>query len=324
MSRVIHPPESIYNLIPKEEVIPEKPPRYTSKFRAQVKQENQQNKLANRTMGPAKVETRSPKQYLQKHSREPKLPERKPFSYGDGQPKKPHLPSRTDQPPLGVHSQKDFVKTNAMETILSVPRKPEPAYAHTKHGDKELLENSGLVPKYIRKEEEVRKAQERIECLARDILVDLAHDTLMVLCVLKGGYKFCADLLESVKAQSRSSGRPISTRTEFIRLKSYLNDCSTEDLHIIGPEDLSMLTGKLLNLNPLEHDIGFIIPDRFVVGYALDYNEYFRDLHSSFDGCLYSSISLRVRMFGGLSLFPLLSHSGTLAPCLAFICSSHK
>ena len=28
-------------------------------------------------------------------------------------------------------------------------------------------------------------------------------------------------------------------------------------------------------------DIGFEIPDRFVVGYALDYNEYFRDLNVS-------------------------------------------
>lgn len=29
-------------------------------------------------------------------------------------------------------------------------------------------------------------------------------------------------------------------------------------------------------------DVGFEIPDRFVVGYALDYNEYFRDLNVSF------------------------------------------
>lgn len=29
-------------------------------------------------------------------------------------------------------------------------------------------------------------------------------------------------------------------------------------------------------------DIGFDIPNKFVVGYALDYNEYFRDLNVSF------------------------------------------
>lgn len=28
-------------------------------------------------------------------------------------------------------------------------------------------------------------------------------------------------------------------------------------------------------------DVGFEIPNRFVVGYALDYNEYFRDLNVS-------------------------------------------
>ncbi|KAB5587235.1 hypothetical protein PHYPO_G00010860 [Pangasianodon hypophthalmus] len=159
----------------------------------------------------------------------------------------------------------------------------------------------------------------RIECLARDILEDMGHDNLMVLCVLKGGYKFCADLVESVKAQSQSSDRPITTRVEFIRLKSYLNDRSTEDLHIIGPEDLSMLkgknvliveaivdTGKTMKMllkhvekfqpktvkvagllvkripggaTKLPDYVGFVIPDRFVVGYALDYNEYFRDLN---------------------------------------------
>lgn len=28
-------------------------------------------------------------------------------------------------------------------------------------------------------------------------------------------------------------------------------------------------------------DIGFEVPDKFLVGYALDYNEYFRDLSVS-------------------------------------------
>lgn len=33
-------------------------------------------------------------------------------------------------------------------------------------------------------------------------------------------------------------------------------------------------------------DVGFVIPNRFVVGYALDYNEYFRDLNVSCVRCL--------------------------------------
>ncbi|XP_058621846.1 phosphoribosyltransferase domain-containing protein 1 isoform X2 [Onychostoma macrolepis] len=159
----------------------------------------------------------------------------------------------------------------------------------------------------------------RIECLARDILEDIGHHDLMVLCVLKGGYKFCSDLVESVKAQSCSANRRLTTRVEFIRFKSYLNDQSTEDMHIIGPDDLSMLKGKnvliveaivdtgktmrallqhvetfqpkmvkvaglLVKRVPhgaveLPDYVGFVIPNRFVVGYALDYNEYFRDLN---------------------------------------------
>uniref|UniRef100_A0A672NBA9 Un-named sa821 n=1 Tax=Sinocyclocheilus grahami TaxID=75366 RepID=A0A672NBA9_SINGR len=62
----------------------------------------------------------------------------------------------------------------------------------------------------------------RIECLARDILQDIGHHDLMVLCVLKGGYKFCSDLVESIKAQSHSANRRLATRVEFIRFKSYL------------------------------------------------------------------------------------------------------
>uniref|UniRef100_A0A8C2B0D3 Un-named sa821 n=1 Tax=Cyprinus carpio TaxID=7962 RepID=A0A8C2B0D3_CYPCA len=89
----------------------------------------------------------------------------------------------------------------------------------------------------------------RIECLARDILEDIGHHDLMVLCVLKGGYKFCSDLVESIKAQSRSANRRLTTRVEFIRFKSYLNDQSTEDLHIIGPDDLSVLKGKVLYMD---------------------------------------------------------------------------
>jgi len=62
----------------------------------------------------------------------------------------------------------------------------------------------------------------RIECLARDILEDIGDHDMMVLCVLKGGYKFCSDLVESIKAQSRSANRRLTTRVEFIRFKSYL------------------------------------------------------------------------------------------------------
>ncbi|XP_028327744.1 phosphoribosyltransferase domain-containing protein 1b [Gouania willdenowi] len=159
---------------------------------------------------------------------------------------------------------------------------------------------------------------DRAERLARNIMDDLGDHDIVVLCVLKGGYQFCADLVDRIKALSRNSNRTIPMRVHFIRLRSYLNDQSTEDLQIVGAEDLSFLSGKNVLIveaivgtgktmkTLLQHVeafrpklikvagllvkrvasslacvpdyTGFEIPDRFVVGYALDYNEFFRDL----------------------------------------------
>ncbi|XP_028660219.1 hypoxanthine-guanine phosphoribosyltransferase-like [Erpetoichthys calabaricus] len=161
--------------------------------------------------------------------------------------------------------------------------------------------------------------QDRTERLARNIMDDIGDHHIVVLCVLKGGYKFCADLLDYIKVLSCTSNRSIPMRVDFIRLKSYRNDQSTEAMQIIGGEDLTILTGKnvliveaIVNtgktmktlLNHVEqfkpkmvkvasllvkrapsgggyspNYVGFEIPDCFVVGYALDYNEYFRDLN---------------------------------------------
>ncbi|XP_050978592.1 phosphoribosyltransferase domain-containing protein 1b [Labeo rohita] len=160
---------------------------------------------------------------------------------------------------------------------------------------------------------------DRIERLARNIMDDLGDHDIVVLCVLKGGYQFCADLVDCIKVLCRNSNKTLPMRVDFIRLKSYLNDQSTQDLHIEGAENLSVLSGKnvliveaivdtgktmktLLDhveaLKPkmikvagllvkrvssgtgyLPDYVGFEIPNRFVVGYALDYNEYFRDLN---------------------------------------------
>ena len=109
------------------------------------------------------------------------------------------------------------------------------------------------------------------------------------------------------------------------------NDQSTGDIKVIGGDDLSTLTGKnvlivediidtgkamqtLLSLVKKHKPkmvkvasllvkrtprsvgyrpdfVGFEIPDKFVVGYALDYNEYFRDLNVSNASFLHSQFS---------------------------------
>ncbi|ELU15471.1 hypothetical protein CAPTEDRAFT_203422 [Capitella teleta] len=159
--------------------------------------------------------------------------------------------------------------------------------------------------------------QDRIERLARDIFNDIDGQPLVALCVLKGGYKFFSDLIEKIQILCRNSHKTLPISIDFIRLKSYVDDKSG-DIQVIGGDNLSSLTGKnvlivediidtgntmLKLLNLLEQSqpklikvasllvkrtplsvgykpdyTGFEIPDKFVVGYALDYNEYFRDL----------------------------------------------
>ncbi|XP_072268811.1 enkurin [Pyxicephalus adspersus] len=191
MRNMAVPEESIYNLIPKEEVKIQKPPRYTSTFRHSVKLEEQKNKAAHKTMGPAKVEVPSPKEYLQKHTKEATLAQKSALLNSTGKPprclaedqKRPPVPPRTEQPILGIQTNKSFIKTNVAEAVLAVPKKPKPVYVDTKKGDKHLLETSGLVPKYIKRKdfgstpeylvkrnEEVRRAQEEYDAYVKERL----------------------------------------------------------------------------------------------------------------------------------------------------------
>uniref|UniRef100_H2TSY1 Hypoxanthine phosphoribosyltransferase n=1 Tax=Takifugu rubripes TaxID=31033 RepID=H2TSY1_TAKRU len=155
---------------------------------------------------------------------------------------------------------------------------------------------------------------DRTERLARDIVQDMGGHHIVALCVLKGGYKFFADLLDYIKALNQNSDKSVPLTVDFIRVKSYCNDKSSS-VKIIGGDELSSLSGKvrldivetgrtmqallsmLSECNPKMVKVvsllvkrtprssgyrpdytGFEVPDAFLVGYALDYNEYFRDL----------------------------------------------
>ncbi|XP_028393436.1 hypoxanthine-guanine phosphoribosyltransferase-like [Dendronephthya gigantea] len=144
----------------------------------------------------------------------------------------------------------------------------------------------------------------RVERLARDICRDFCHGPLVALCCLKGGYQFFSHLSEFIINYNGNSGQSVPFSIDFIRLKSYENDSSTNDVKIIGGDDLSSITGKnvlivediidtgktmekmlqiVSQFKPAQVKvvrpdyIGFEIPNHFV-GYAIDYNEYFRDL----------------------------------------------
>ncbi|XP_052796703.1 hypoxanthine-guanine phosphoribosyltransferase-like [Mya arenaria] len=160
---------------------------------------------------------------------------------------------------------------------------------------------------------------DRIERVARDIVKDNNDEGLVALCVLKGGYKFFTDLLDKIKMLNRNLEHSVPLAVDFIRLKSYVDDQQSSEVEVIGGDNLENLTGrnvlvvedivdtgntitKLLSIlkkvNPKSIKVasllvkrtsrsigyrpdyaGFEIPDAFVVGYALDYNEYFRDLN---------------------------------------------
>ncbi|XP_020489314.2 enkurin [Labrus bergylta] len=151
MSGFIYPPESVYNLLPKEEVHTQRPPRYMSKFRPAVVLEKRSIKEAMKTMGPAKVEVPPPDKYLKKHSNDSKLPEITQCSKEGRNTcavRKPPVPARTDQPLMGLHTKRDFIRTASV-----VPMKPRPACVDTSKGHKQPLEKSGLLPEYIKKKD---------------------------------------------------------------------------------------------------------------------------------------------------------------------------
>lgn len=144
--------ESIYNLIPKPAVAPAPPQKYDSKFKTEVRDEIKRIKQDHRTMGYAKEPLAKPSEYLKAHEKEPRLPE--PQQHQHVGPKKPSVPDPVkDKPLLGIKTNKNFISQNAVDTIMTVPKKPENNVVDTRHGSKFPLYPSGLAPVYIKKKD---------------------------------------------------------------------------------------------------------------------------------------------------------------------------
>lgn len=75
------------------------------------------------------------------------------FKYPDDHKKKPSVPNHSEKPLMGIRSNKNFIKTNAVENIMSVPKKPEKKFADTRIGATHPLTPSGLTPKYTQKKD---------------------------------------------------------------------------------------------------------------------------------------------------------------------------
>lgn len=161
-------------------------------------------------------------------------------------------------------------------------------------------------PEVMISEEEIAL---RIQALGQAITQDFDGEDLVVICVLKGAFIFCSDLIKRIN-------RPLSL--EFIALSSYGDGtqstgnvrldmditCNVEGKNVLIVEDIvdsgltiktlvQMLqlrkpkTVKLASLlfkpSKLKHDVkidylGFEIEDKFVIGYGLDYAGRYREL----------------------------------------------
>ena len=150
----------------------------------------------------------------------------------------------------------------------------------------------------------------RIQEIANQITEDYKNQEVIIVCILTGAVYFATDLTKYIKNDT--------LKIEFMKVSSYGNskestgevkikkdlENSISGKNVIIVEDiidtgLTMKTLKkyLLEKNPaslkictlldkkerrkveMEADyVGFDIPNRFVLGYGLDYEEYYRNL----------------------------------------------
>ncbi|XP_032090509.1 enkurin-like [Thamnophis elegans] len=143
--------ESIYHWLPTREEEPSRP-QYISTFRSSIQREMEEKRKAPcQTMGIPKLQVPSPKEYLRKHSKK-KVP-KCTYEREKRLPGKPKLPPQSDRPLMGIHSEKNFVTTNAAEAIMAVAKKPLHACVDQRRGDKFLMDRSGLVQRFIKKKD---------------------------------------------------------------------------------------------------------------------------------------------------------------------------
>ena len=178
---------------------------------------------------------------------------------------------------------------------------------NTKLGRVNLVDNLRLDMAEILFEED--QIQERVRELGQQITEDYAEGNLLVVGILKGAIIFLADLLRSIDLKCRLDFMAVSSygdavqSTGVVRILKDLEQ-SVEGKDILIVEDivdsgltLNYLVQNLQSRRPTSLKVatfldkperrkvdvkvdylGFTIPDRFVVGYGLDYAEKYRNL----------------------------------------------
>ena len=152
--------------------------------------------------------------------------------------------------------------------------------------------------------------QERIQELAQQVDDDYEDaENLLLICILKGAFMFTADFSRLLKRPHNVDFMAVSSygaATESSGVVRIVKDLkiSLENQHVLVVEDiidsgrtLAYLSELLKTRNPASFKIctllnkpsrrevdipvdyiGFDIPDEFVVGYGLDYDEVYRNL----------------------------------------------
>ncbi len=154
--------------------------------------------------------------------------------------------------------------------------------------------------------------------LGEQITRDYSNKKLLIVSVLKGSIMFMADLMREIKCHCEIDFLSVSSysgtkTTGVVKFKKDL-DIDPDGMDILLVEDildsgvtLSYLSGVLMGRNAnsikictlldkpanrradIKADyIGKVIPDEFVIGYGLDYNEKYRNL--PYVGILHPSV----------------------------------
>jgi len=153
------------------------------------------------------------------------------------------------------------------------------------------------------------KLKERIAELGKEISRDYQNENLHLICILRGGIIFLSDLMRKITVPNTVDFMAVSSygvtrqSTGQVRITLDLKD-DIQDRHVLLVEDIvdsgytiasvleflktrhpkSLRVCTLLN-KPARREVevpidycGFVIPNKFVFGYGLDMDEYYRNL----------------------------------------------
>ena len=135
----------------------------------------------------------------------------------------------------------------------------------------------------------------RVTELGKEITRDYAGKDLMTICILKGAVVFFVDLIRAIELPLSMDFMAISSYGSATKSSGVVRILKDLDKPVNGKDvlviedivDSGMTLSRIATLLdkpdrrrvPLHVDYcGFIIPDEFVVGYGLDYDERYRNL----------------------------------------------